>query len=154
MKCLQMKKVISQYVDGELSLDEEKAFAFHLKNCAGCRKVLEEVQAVHEMLASAERFSAPTGFAARAMDRIELTETSGFLGFLKVHPIFLRAAETAFALVVVFVGMISGSLLVADRTYERQTTVRESFLLDLFQATPPNSIGGVYVAMTGASDER
>ena len=36
----------------------------------------------------------------------------------------------------------------------RPMTVRESFSLDLFQATPPDSIGGVYVTLAGATDER
>jgi hypothetical protein len=65
--------------------------------------------------------------------------------------------EVAFALVIMIIGVFSGNLLVADRTSERQTvqaTVQKSFSLDLFQATPPDSVGGAYVRLMGAGDER
>jgi hypothetical protein len=47
--------------------------------------------------------------------------------------------------------MVSGNLLVAGRTPERPMTVQESFSLDLFQATPPDSIAGVYVTLAEGS---
>ena len=111
--------------------------------------------AVHHLFGSAERFEAPYGFATRVMARIEENEKRApFWGFFTLQPFFLRAVEMAFALVVIFIGMVSGNLLVSDRTPERPMTVQESFSLDLFQATPPDSIGGVYVKLMGATDER
>ncbi len=61
------------------------------------------------------------------------------------------------ALVVFMIGIVSGNVLMADRTSAKQTVlanVHSSFSLDLFQATPPGSVGGAYVSLVGAADER
>jgi anti-sigma factor RsiW len=147
--------MISRYVDQDLDPDEKKALELHIGECPGCKEALEGQMAIHNLFSSAEKFEAPYGFATRVMARIEENEKRApFWGFFTLQPSFLRAVEVAFALVVIFIGMVSGNLLVAGRTPERPLTVQESFSLDLFQATPPDSIGGVYVTLAGAADER
>jgi hypothetical protein len=147
--------MIARYIDQDLDPEEKKTFELHIGECPGCKEVVEGQIAVHHIFGSGERFEAPYGFATRVMARIEEYEKRvSFWGFFTHQPVFLRVAEMAFALVVVFIGMVSGNLLVAGRTQIQTTTVQESFSLDLFQATPPDSIGGVYVKLMGASDER
>jgi anti-sigma factor RsiW len=155
MKCTQIEKMISRYIDDELSLDEKKAFTLHIQDCSGCRKELEETQAVHELFGSAERFSAPYGFATRVMANLEEKESSGFWGFLALRPFFLRAVEVAFTLIMIVIGLISGNVLVAERgASQREASVERALSLDVFQATPPDSIAGIYVTMMGVGDER
>jgi anti-sigma factor RsiW len=160
MKCSQIEQMISRYVDHDLTLDEKRLFELHIRDCSNCGRELEETQAVHALFVSAERFEAPLGFATRVMANLkkrEQEEPSGFWSFFTLRPLFIRAVEVAFALVIILVGMFSGNLLVVDRTSGRQAvqaTVQESFLLDLFRATPPDSIGGVYVMLMGAGNAR
>jgi predicted anti-sigma-YlaC factor YlaD len=155
MNCSQVKPMISRYVDQDLDPDEKKALDLHIRECPGCKEALVGQIAVHNLFSSAEKFEAPYGFATRVVARIEENEKRApFWGFFTLQPFYLRAVEMAFALVVIFIGMVSGTLLIAGRTPERPMTVQESFSLDLFQATPPDSIGGVYVTLAGASDER
>ena len=157
MKCSQIEKMISRYIDNELDSEEKESFALHVQDCSGCRKELEDVRAVHELFASAERFPAPYGFTTRVMANLEAKEPSWLWQLFTLRPFFLRTVEVAFALVIMIIGVFSGNLLVADRTSERQTvqaTVQKSFSLDLFQATPPDSVGGAYVRLMGAGDER
>jgi anti-sigma factor RsiW len=157
MGCSKIKKMISRYVDDDLSPDEKKLFEPHIRDCSGCRQELAEIQKVHALFASAERFEAPIGFATRVVANLGAKEPSRLWRFFTFRPFFLRAVEVAFALVVVIIGMISGSALVADRTSEKQAvqaTVQESFSLDLFQATPPGSLGGAYMQVVGVGDER
>ncbi len=157
MKCSQIRERISQYVDDELSAEEKKLFAFHIQNCPACKEELEEIQSVHQLFASAERFTAPYGFTTRVMANLEAKEPSWLWQLFTLRPFFLRAVEVAFALIIMIIGVFSGNLLVTDRTSARQTvqtTVQESFSLDLFQATPPDSVGGAYVRLMGAGDER
>ena len=147
MKCKQVRKKISQYMD-ELVLDEKEAFASHIRDCAACREVLEETRAVHKMFANAERFSAPYGFATRVMANLEEKDPTWLRILPSFKSFFLRSAEVAFALAVLTIGIVSGNLLLEDKTpVHRQ--VQESFSLDLFQATPPDSIGGIYLAYVG-----
>jgi anti-sigma factor RsiW len=158
MKCSGIRKMISPYVDDELSPNDKRAFTAHIRECVACKKELADIQSVHELFVSAENYSAPSGFATRVMANLEEMEETGYSRlwrFLTVKPFFLRTVEITFALIVVMIGAISGNLLVRDRiTPQKPLTVQESFSLDLFQATPPDSIGGVYVKLMGATDEK
>jgi anti-sigma factor RsiW len=154
MKCRHVRKRMSQYMDEELSLDEKKAFDLHIQSCAFCKEELEEARALHQLFASAERFPAPYGFATRVLANLEEKEASRLRGLLSIRPFFLRTTQVAFALVVMTVGIVSGNLLLAERSNPvGQTAVREAFSLDLFQATPPDSIGGIYNTLMRPSHE-
>jgi anti-sigma factor RsiW len=149
-----MKKMISRHVDDRLDPNEQVSFDLHIRSCAACRKILEETRALHQMFASAQRFLAPYGFATRVLANLEEKEGSRLRSLLSIRPFFLRAAQVAFALVVMTIGIISGNLLLADRINPiGQTAVQEAFSLDLFQATPPDSIGGIYNTLMRPSHE-
>lgn len=150
MKCAQVKAMISRYIDGDLNSDELRAFELHVDRCGDCKKALEWDMAIHNLLASAERFEAPPGLAGAAMARIEERETRpSFWGFFTIQPFFIKAMETAFALLVLAAGIISGNAFMANRTPEQPQTVRESFSLDVFESSPPDSIGGIYAVLSG-----
>jgi anti-sigma factor RsiW len=155
MKCRRVKKMISQYVDDELALDEKKDFDSHIQGCAPCREALEETQALHQLFASAERFPAPYGFSERVLTNLEEKEGSQVLGLFVFRPFLLRTAQVAFALVVMTLGVISGNMLLGERTDQIvQTAVQQTFSLDLFQATPPGSIGGIYNTLMESRHEK
>lgn len=46
MKCSAARQLISDFVDGELSLGEEKALRGHLKACAECQQLLRDFQKI------------------------------------------------------------------------------------------------------------
>jgi anti-sigma factor RsiW len=149
-----MKELISRHVDDRLQPDEQVSFDLHIRGCPACRKILEETRALHQMFVSAQRFPAPYGFATRVLANLEEKEGSRLRSLLSIRPFFLRAAQVAFALVVMTIGIISGNLLLAERTNPiGQTAVQETFSLDLFQATPPDSIGGIYNTLMRPSHE-
>jgi anti-sigma factor RsiW len=155
MKCTHVRKMISRYVDDALIPDEKKAFDSHIERCASCREGLEETRALHQMFAAAERFPAPFGFTTRVLANLEEQERSRRRRLPTIRPFFLGAAQVAFALVVITIGTISGNLLLAERANPMgQAAVQETFSLDLFQATPPDSIGGIYNTLMGQSHER
>jgi hypothetical protein len=155
MKCRHARKKISQYIDEDLTPDEKKDFDSHIQGCASCREELEETRALHKRFASAERFAAPYGFATRVLANLEEKEGSRLRSFLGFRPLFLRAAQVALALVIMTFGIISGNLLLAERTdHVGQTAVQETFSLDLFQATPPGSVGGIYNTLMRPTHER
>jgi anti-sigma factor RsiW len=155
MKCRHIRKRISQYIDEDLTPDEKKDFDSHIQGCASCRKELEETRALHQMIASARRFPAPYGFATRVLANLEEKGGLRFRSLLGFRPFFLRAAQVAFALVVMTLGVISGNLLLAERTdHVGQAAVQETFSLDLFQATPPGSMEGIYETVMRLSHER
>ena len=155
MECAPIRQMISPYMDDELSPDEKKAFDSHIQSCPACKKALEKALALHQLFASAEKFPAPYGFAARVLASLEEQQGSRLLGLPRMKPFFLRAAQVAFVLGVMTIGIVTGSLLLPERTNPiPQTAIQQTFSLDLFQAMPPGSIGGAYVTIMGAGNER
>ena len=155
MNCRRARTLISQFIDEELTSAEKKRFDSHVQGCASCRDRLEETRALHGLFASAPRFPAPYGFATRVMANLEEEKASPLRRLLSIRPFFLRTTQVAFALVVITVGIISGNMLLTERINPvGQTAVQETFSLDLFQATPPGSIGGIYNTLMRPSHER
>jgi anti-sigma factor RsiW len=155
MQCTEIRQLISSYIDDQLGPEDKEAFSFHIRNCSSCREELEEGQSVHELLASAERFSAPYGFTTRIMASLETKEASRWWAYLTLRPFVLQTMEVAFALIVVITGMLFGPLLVADRGLpQKPVTIQESFYLDLFQAAPSGSIGSIYLTLAEATNEK
>jgi anti-sigma factor RsiW len=142
-------------MDDELSPNEKRDFDSHIRSCVSCRERLEETRALHGLFVSARRFPAPYGFATRVLANIEERERSRAGRILGFRPYFLRAAQVAFALLVMTVGIVSGNLLLPERTeHIQQAAVQQTFSLDLFQAAPPDSIGGIYTALMRPGNER
>ena len=154
MKHRHIKKMISRVVDDELTPEEKKDFDAHIRRCASCREELEETRTLHLLFASARRFPAPYGFSTRVLANLDEKKGSRARGLLGFRPLFLRTAQVAFALVIIAVGIISGNLLLSEKTEQiGQTAVQETFSLDLFQATPPDSIGGIYNTLMRSGHE-
>jgi anti-sigma factor RsiW len=149
MRCSKTK-LISPYIDGELSARERDLLESHIKKCHECAGKLEELQKIHELFASAEMFKAPPGFSTRVLANIRATETRTFTGFVRI---LARSVEGFAVLVLIFVGIILGSFLSKTLVSEKGNVVA-SLSLDIFASIPPDSIGGVYLAMTEAKNEK
>lgn len=154
MECRIVRDMLSEYIDDELVQEQKGMIDLHLRDCSACRRDLEELLAVHGLFASTERFPAPFGFSTRVMANLEETKESIWSGFF-ARPILFRAIGTAFALIIVIIGLISGNILTARKPPSLTSAeVTQSFALNAFDATPSGSIGGIYVSMTGVRNEK
>lgn len=154
MKCLAARKIFSAYIDDELAPEQREAVNLHLRECEVCRNEFEELFAVHTLFAGAERFSAPFGFSTRVMANLEERKKSIWHGFF-ARPLLFRSVEVTFAMIIVVIGLISGSLLMSHRpSTVTSAEVRQSFALNVFEAAPSGSMGGIYVSMTGVRNAR
>jgi anti-sigma factor RsiW len=154
MKCQVVREMLSEYIDDELVQEQKGMIDLHLRDCSACSKEFEELLAVHGLFASAERFTAPYGFSTRVMANLEETKES-IWGGLFARPILFRAIGTAFALIIVIIGLISGNILTSRKPPSLTSVeVTQSFALNAFEATPSGSIGGLYVSMTGVRNEK
>ena len=102
MNCEQMNELLSAWLDGELSENEQRQMQAHLEQCAQCRALFEQLQALHTSFSDLEELPAPEGFAQRVMECVE-KETKP-----KVVPLFKRPQVRSFAALaacaVLFVG--------------------------------------------------
>ena len=155
MECRIVRNMLSEYIDDELTQEQKEGVNLHLGECEACQNELKELLAVHKLFAATERFTAPHGFSARVMAHVEERRESIWSSFF-ARPVFLKAVEVAFALIIVIIGFISGNALTSHRPPESASTsaeIRQSFALDAFEAAPSGSIGSIYVSMTGVRNE-
>lgn len=153
MKCHRIRKMISPYVDDRLGTAEKEGFISHIRGCAACRKDLEETLALGHLFASSKTFHAPHGFATRVVANVQERGPSWLRRFSASRPLFLRVMEVALVLIVFFIGLISGNVLVADKgAIQRDANIQQALSLEVFQATPPDTIGAIYVTIMEARD--
>ena len=69
-------------------------------------------------------------------------------------PFFVRFAEAAVLLVVITVGILAGKVMTNSSPATTTTNIASSLSLDMFDATPPGSLGGAYLAMTEVRNEK
>ena len=59
MKCAEIKKLFSPYLDGQVSGTEMRVLTRHVQQCAGCAREFAAMQRTHQLLASLGRKKAP-----------------------------------------------------------------------------------------------
>ncbi len=150
MRCPKTK-LISAYLDQEMGLREKTAFETHLQGCTSCSHSLEELRSLSVTFSNAARHQAPPGFKGRVMARTAELEKKKAPWLV---PFFIRFAEAAVLLVVITVGILAGRAMTNHSPAAKTTNLASSLSLDLFDATPPGSLGGAYLAMTEVRHEK
>lgn len=150
MNCSKVHKLISPYIDGELPERDIKALEDHMKVCNKCRTEFEEEKELHNLFTNVDGFKAPYGFHTRVMANISSGKTRG----ISAIPVFTRFAEAFVIIVVIAFGILSGSFLIEGYVPDKAAGVMTSLSLDVFDSTPPGSLGGVYLAMTDVKNEK
>jgi anti-sigma factor RsiW len=149
MKCSKARKLISPYIDGELSEGDKSKFEEHAIACESCRSEMKEIQGVHQLFVNTEKCEAPLGFHAKVMATVGTTRT----GRLFWVPIPVRLAEAVVVLVLIAAGLVSGTFLVRGLMQNQTRDAVASLHLDLFESAPPGTLGGAYLAMTESRNE-
>lgn len=150
MRCSKAYKLISPYMDGELPVKEREVFEFHVKKCAVCSVKLNEMQQIHGLFAQSGKFKAPYGFSARVMTNLEADTAKDF----SLIPVFLKLTKALVVLIIISVGIIAGSFLSNSIGLQKSVNNVSFLSLDVFDAAPPDSLGGVYLAMTEVGYEK
>jgi len=143
--------LISAYLDNELQGVEKSGLESHLQGCAQCGAALQDMRSLRAAFADAERHQAPYGFATRVMARTADLEKKRSPWLV---PLSIRFAEAAILLVVITVGILAGRAMTSSSQAPQLSSITASLSLDLFDATPPGSLGGAYLAMTEARSEK
>ncbi len=65
MKCAEIKKLFSPYLDGQVSGTEMRVLTRHVEQCAGCAREFAAMQRTQQLLASLGRKKAPADLALK-----------------------------------------------------------------------------------------
>lgn len=82
MTCARAERLLSAWIDGELSPPGAGALSAHLAACPGCSRRAEELREVGRLLAELPRLEPPEPVAGRVRDRLEMETRSPALAFL------------------------------------------------------------------------
>lgn len=143
MNCEQMTVLLSAWLDGELSVEEQQQMQAHLEQCPECRALFEQLQTLHTSFSDLEEIPAPEHFAQRVMTRIEAESK------LKVVPLFKRPQVRSFAALaacaVLFVGF-GRFALGGGSSKSEAAPAPEAAMYDLEEAraAAPESAGAQY----------
>ncbi len=143
--------LLSAYLDEELKESAKVALEAHLPGCALCSAALSDLRSLRAAFANSERHQAPYGFATRVMARAAELEKKKSPWLV---PLSVRFAEAAVLVLVITVGVLAGRVMTNISTTAQPTSIASSLSLDVFDATPPGSLGGAYLAMTEARHEK
>lgn len=144
-------ELISAYLDQEVGPNEKTAFEAHVQGCKSCSYELEGMRSLRAAFSKAERHPAPYGFATRVMARTAEHEKKKTPWLV---PFFVRFAEAAVLLIILTVGIFAGKVMTNSSSAARTTNLASALSFDLFDAAPPGSLGGAYIAMTEAGNEK
>ena len=67
---IEVVQYMHEYLDGEISPDEEQVLNEHLESCEECQKLFDELSDAVAFLEHAEPMQAPAGFAEGVMARL------------------------------------------------------------------------------------
>lgn len=161
MKCRQVISSLNAYVDGELTGKRHHGVQEHLVLCASCRKRLNEIRVMEELLHDTLQVPpVPDGLAARIMIKARRKQAGNIqAGHSRVAPWnlvqwvaglsasmrFSACATALMALVTVLFlnqGLRTGPVMGIEAG-------ESTYGLEWFDPIPPGSIGSVYIAMAG-----
>jgi len=149
MRCKKVHGLMSAYLDGELSTREQDLLAEHLKQCTVCGNEFHAFQEMHKALLQAERFTAPPGLSRRVMARLDTVKPQPFFA-----PLWMHFAEALVVFVVIGIGVVSGNLFSNSLGLGNHDKGIASLSLEIFDAAPPESVGGAYLAMLEVGHEK
>jgi anti-sigma factor RsiW len=150
MKCSQIKKKLSAYLDGEISDNEKRMITEHLKACAICQEELVILSRIKESLNVVDGMKVPSYFMTRLRQRIkdEKLETVDQIPFLeRIRRLAAPAATAAGVVVSLFVGSHMGRTLyqeIADGSQQSGTETTDVLGLGSFEAFPEGSLSEIY----------
>jgi anti-sigma factor RsiW len=150
MKCSQIKKKLSAYLDHEMKDDERQMVSGHLKTCTLCQEELAALAKVKETLFVLEGMEVPPYFITRLRQRIkdERSLTTRPVPLIeRIRRVACSAAGFAGVAVSLFVGSQMGRTLYQELANDTQTvSVENANTLGFgsFEEFPEGSLSDVY----------
>ncbi len=85
--------LMHEYLDGDLTKDEERKLQRHLEDCEACQKHFHELKRTITLIQSAERFEAPAGFTEKVMKNLPTEKKRvKYIRWFRMHPMLTAAA--------------------------------------------------------------
>ena len=71
ISCLEVRREISNYIDGDIDAELRARMEAHFKVCAHCKAVLDGTRNVVKLVGDGVEYQLPDGFSQRLYNRIK-----------------------------------------------------------------------------------
>ncbi|MFD1067053.1 anti-sigma-W factor RsiW [Oceanobacillus locisalsi] len=136
-------KIMHDYLDGDISAEDESLLKKHLEDCEECQKHFHELNRTITFIQSAERIEAPNGFTDNVMKHLPTEKKSmKYKRWFKHHPILVAAA----IFFLLMVGSLSSTF--NQGTDQLVVSAQEELIVDGDTVVVPEGVtvpGDVYV---------
>ena len=89
----QMVHHMHAYLDGDISVEDERVLNIHLEECSACSEIMEGLMDSVLFIKSAEKIQAPEGFVEGVVSRLPKEKSQvGIQRWLRSHPLLAAAA--------------------------------------------------------------
>lgn len=144
MKCSEIRKKLSAYLDGEITDQEKKTLSDHLDNCLDCRNELLALRTVRKNLNIMPDIAVPPYFYTRLKQRVADSDQR-----LPILERLRQIALPGFAVALTLLALVLGNTM-ARIIYqgianpESSTETANVFGIDAFDEYPEGSISNAY----------
>jgi anti-sigma factor RsiW len=153
MSCANIREKIKAYGDGELPAGEATAVKSHIENCPACSREAAALAKTWELLLELPPVREAPDCIPAVMGRIladeEHTLSQKILRWLFPVP---ASAATAALVIGLFIGIGIGRVI--SGAYLDRVETDSALYLEVFQDTPPLSIGDAYIKVNYATEEQ
>ena len=102
MKCVDVKEMLSAYIDGIVPTEENSVVDEHLKSCAACRSAFVDLNNTIKQLQNIKEVEPPPCFEKRVMTRIKAESKRGMRIIEKLFfPLHIKLPLEAFATIAI-----------------------------------------------------
>ncbi len=147
MKCREVKRKLSAYMDGELDLHEKKMVEVHLRDCVKCQHELEILKETWREISILPTPDPSPYFYAKLKTRMTAKEKKRKTSW--VEQILIPVSAMAVVVLGVFIGSTvsrNGNLQVVNSSAEEELI--SSLYLNSFDDFPSSSLGDIYIELT------
>jgi hypothetical protein len=107
MKCRDIQKKLSAYLEGIVSSKEKEGVENHLSSCQTCRKAFEELKRTDALVKGLEQVEPPPWFTQKIMSRVRAEQESKKNIIQRLfYPLHIKVPIEAFATVLIAVAAV------------------------------------------------
>jgi hypothetical protein len=107
MKCKDIEKTLSAYLEGIVSSEEKEGVENHLSSCQMCRKAFDELKRTVALVKGLEQVEPPPWFTQKIISRVRAEEESKKNIFQRLfYPLHIKVPLEAFATVLIAVAAV------------------------------------------------
>lgn len=119
-----MIQLMHKYLDGDLIKTEEVELQRHLEDCKACQQHFHELKRTITLIQSAEKFEAPSNFAAKVMQNLPTEKKRvRYLRWFKTHPMITAAA-------IFFILMFTGAMTSFEQDNQLVVSKQENLVIE------------------------